>query len=114
MNNAIKVIISSSYAYKGKPWKSQPYLRKDTTLIVGKDVDEEIAQKAVNANKAEYITIETEQNGPVNEDFDPKAASFEEMKAFVRSDSEIDELLDLRTMDEDELREELVSLLDGE
>jgi len=116
----ILALVNCSYAHKGEPWKEQVHLKAGQEYTVTRDskvkngVTPDIAQRAVDAGKAEEVEVkqvEAEVTSVPKEEFDPRAASHEEMKAFIKADADLDELIDLR-LSEDDLREELISLLE--
>ena len=107
----IEMVESCSYAHEGKPHLPQVHLVKGEAYEVNnKPLTSSIANKAVARGYAKFIETISE---PVIEDFDPSAASLDEMIAFVEADVDISELIDTR-LEEEELRQELVSLLKGD
>ena len=106
---------SCQYAHDNKPWLPLVLLKEGEKYDVdGVRITLVLATQIVENGNAEFCEEEDKQKSDsVNtEDFDPRAASLEEMKAYVRANEELDDLIDLR-MGEEELREELVSLLES-
>ena len=120
MKNII-ALVTCSYAHKGEPWLPTVHLIEGRTYPVTLDAKVEngvtpaIANKAIDSGRAEEVKVEEEEitspEAVSNEDFDPRAATHDEMKTFVRADKDLDSLLDLR-VGEDELRSDLIALLE--
>lgn len=112
---SIIALATCVYAHEGKPWMAQVRLKKGETYVIDPNpetpnsVTSAIAGKAVKHENAEYTEGVVENN----EDFDPRAASYEEMIAFVESDEDMQELIDVN-LEEDDLRAQLIELLTEE
>ena len=107
---------SCHYAHNDKPWLPLVFLKeKETYDIDGVNITIALADQIVENGNAEFCEQEedTQKSDSVkSEEFDPRAASYEEMKEYVKANEELDDLIDLRISEED-LRIELVGLLES-
>ncbi len=110
----IKGLRAGRVANPGKPHMPQLVIAKDREFETdGVKCTDEMFDVAIELGYAEELEVINKTPEQPDLDFDPRAASYDELVKFVEKDPELLELVDVR-QDEEALRQEIVDLLEGE